>query len=142
MRQNVGKEKQKSTCFGILFTKITYVQVMNFIPVKVATLYLHVFITFDLCNIGCSFKFPVEDGVEESIVNALRITDDLFKAYRCLCFYTSGAFTIDSSTPTLTGNLNEHPILLSLLSDNSFFHRNGNQLVYLVSVVVDHNYGP
>jgi hypothetical protein len=29
---------------------------------------------------------------------------------RCLCFYTSGAFTINSSTPTLTGNLNEHPV--------------------------------
>jgi hypothetical protein len=29
---------------------------------------------------------------------------------RCLCFYTSGALTINSSTPTLTGNLNEHPI--------------------------------
>jgi hypothetical protein len=29
---------------------------------------------------------------------------------RCLCFYTSGAFTIDSSTPTFTGNLNEHLI--------------------------------
>jgi hypothetical protein len=27
-----------------------------------------------------------------------------------LCRLTSGAFTIDSSTPTLTGNLNEHPI--------------------------------
>jgi hypothetical protein len=25
--------------------------------------------------VGCSFKFPVKVGVEESIVNALRITD-------------------------------------------------------------------
>jgi hypothetical protein len=60
--------------------------------------------------IGCLFKFPVKVGVEESIVNALRITDPLFKCYRFLCFYMSGAFTIDSSTLTLTGNLNEHPI--------------------------------
>jgi hypothetical protein len=36
MRQNVGKEKQKSTCFGIFYN----VQVMNFIPVKVSTLYI------------------------------------------------------------------------------------------------------
>jgi hypothetical protein len=26
-------------------------------------------------TIGCSFKFPIKVGVEESIVNALRITD-------------------------------------------------------------------
>jgi hypothetical protein len=26
-------------------------------------------------SIGCSFKFPVKVGVEESIVNALRIAD-------------------------------------------------------------------
>jgi hypothetical protein len=38
MRQNVGKEKHKSTCFGI-FYKNRHVQVMNFIPVKVSTLY-------------------------------------------------------------------------------------------------------
>jgi hypothetical protein len=61
-------------------------------------------------SIGCSFKFPVKVGVEESIVNALWIRGQLFKSYRCLCFYTYGAFTIDSSTPTLTGDLNEHPI--------------------------------
>jgi hypothetical protein len=62
--------------------------------------------------IGCSFKFPVKVGVEKSIVNAPRITDHLFKSYRHLYFNTSGAFTIDSSTPTLTGNLNEDPIYL------------------------------
>jgi hypothetical protein len=61
-------------------------------------------------SIGCSFKFPVKVGVEQSIVNALWITGQLFKSYRCLCFYTYGAFTIDSSTPTLIGDLNEHPI--------------------------------
>jgi hypothetical protein len=32
------QEKQKSTCFGILY-KIANVQVMNFIPVKVSRLY-------------------------------------------------------------------------------------------------------
>jgi hypothetical protein len=31
-----------------------------------------------------------------------------------LCRLTSGAFTIDSSTPTLRRNLNEHPIFLNL----------------------------
>jgi hypothetical protein len=35
----VGKEKYKSTCFGIFFTKIAHHQVMNFIPAKVSTLY-------------------------------------------------------------------------------------------------------
>jgi hypothetical protein len=29
-----------------------------------------------------------------------------------LCRLTSGAFTIDSSTPTLRRNLNEHPIFI------------------------------
>jgi hypothetical protein len=32
-------------------------------------------------TIGCSFKFPIKVGVEESIVNALRITDQLLKSY-------------------------------------------------------------
>jgi hypothetical protein len=63
-------------------------------------------------NIGCSFKFPVKVGVEETIVNAQRII-------RCLLFalfvflvsrLTNGAFTIDSFTVTLTGYLNERPI--------------------------------
>jgi hypothetical protein len=36
-----------------------------------------------------------------------------FKSYRYLCFYTNGAFTINRLfTPTLTGNLNEQPIIL------------------------------
>jgi hypothetical protein len=30
---------------------------------------------FILIYIGCSFKFPVKDSLEESIVNAPRITD-------------------------------------------------------------------
>jgi hypothetical protein len=58
---------------------------------------------------GCSFKFPVKVGVEESIVNGSAV-QILPQFLRCLYFYTSGAFTIDSPTPTLTGNLNEHPI--------------------------------
>jgi hypothetical protein len=68
--------------------------------------------------IGCSFKF-IKAGVEESIVNApqIQITDHLFKSNLTfalfvflLCKLTSGTFTIDSSTPTLRRNLNEHPI--------------------------------
>jgi hypothetical protein len=31
--------------------------------------------------------------------------DKLFKSYHYLCFYINGTFTIDSSTPLLTGNL-------------------------------------
>jgi hypothetical protein len=50
MRQNVGKEKQKSTCFGIL-SNITYVQVMNFIPVKVSTLYMKFYQLGDIVGI-------------------------------------------------------------------------------------------
>jgi hypothetical protein len=56
-------------------------------------------------------------GVEESIVNAPLITDQLFKSNLTFCifcvFSLQTAFTIDSSTPTLKRNrfnLNEHPI--------------------------------
>jgi hypothetical protein len=64
------------------------------------------------------FKFPVK-VVEKSIVNAPRITntDQLFQSdltFCVVCVFTLQtdeiAFTIDSSTPTLTGCLNEHPI--------------------------------
>jgi hypothetical protein len=60
--------------------------------------------------IGCSVKFPVKVGVEESIENAPRITDQLFKSNLTFCVFlicrlTIGAFTVDSSAPTLTGNL-------------------------------------
>jgi hypothetical protein len=37
-------------------------------------------------NIGCSFNFILNVGVEESIVNAPRITDHFL---RCLCFYSA-----------------------------------------------------
>jgi hypothetical protein len=58
-------------------------------------------------------------GVEESIVNAPQITDHgsavksnlTFALFAFLLYrLTSGVFTIDSSTPTLRINLNEHPI--------------------------------
>jgi hypothetical protein len=72
--------------------------------------------------IGCSIKFILKVGVEELIVNAprnhvLHTADQLFKSNLTfcvvvflLCRRTSGAFTIDSSTPTLRRNLNEHLI--------------------------------
>jgi hypothetical protein len=56
-----------------------------------------------------SFKFILKVGVEESIANAPRITDH-GSAVLILRFYTSGAFTIESSTPTLRINLNERTI--------------------------------
>jgi hypothetical protein len=74
------------------------------------------------CSISCSFKFILKVGVEESIVNAPRITErisclnliSLLALFRfLLCRLTSGAFTIDSSTPTLRINLNEHPMYYS-----------------------------
>jgi hypothetical protein len=70
-------------------------------------------------NIGCLFKFLLRVGVEESIVNTPHIKDDgsdvtsLFALFVFLLFrLTCSAFTDDSSTPTLTINLNEHPILI------------------------------
>jgi hypothetical protein len=65
-------------------------------------------------SIGRSIKFSVNVGVEESIVNASAVSI-LPQFLRRLCFYTSGAFTIDSSTPTLTENLNEHPIFITIV---------------------------
>jgi hypothetical protein len=73
-------------------------------------------------SIGCFFKFILKLSVEESIVNAPRITDlitdQLFKSnltFCVVCFYCGDwrvivTFTIDSSTPTLMIHLNEHPI--------------------------------
>jgi hypothetical protein len=58
--------------------------------------------------IGCSFKFPVKVAVEEESITDLTSLFALFVF--SLCRLTSGAFTIDSSAPTLTGILNEHPI--------------------------------
>jgi hypothetical protein len=42
----------------------------------------------NMCIVAGVHLFLVKVGVEESIVNALRITDQLFESYRCLCFYT------------------------------------------------------
>jgi hypothetical protein len=36
-------------------------------------------------GIGCSFKFLLEVGVEEAIVNASQITDQLFKSNLTFC---------------------------------------------------------
>jgi hypothetical protein len=53
--------------------------------------------------------FILKVGVEESIVNASRITDHLTSLIALfvllLCRLMSGTFTIDSSTPTLRINL-------------------------------------
>jgi hypothetical protein len=64
-------------------------------------------------NIRCSFKFLLKVGVEESILNAPRITDQLFKSnltFCVVCVFTlqTDEFTIEFSTPTLRTNLNEH----------------------------------
>jgi hypothetical protein len=68
---------------------------------------------------GCSFKFILKVGVEESIVNAplgrlqSKNTNNAKSEVRfkqLIRGLIRGAFTIDSSTPTLRINLNEHPI--------------------------------
>jgi hypothetical protein len=68
-------------------------------------------------SIGCSFKFILKVGVEESILKASRISylnlTSLFALFVFLLSrLLSGTFTIDSSTPTLSLriNLSEHPI--------------------------------
>jgi hypothetical protein len=43
IRQNAGKENKNRPVSGF-FTKITYVQVINFIPVKVSTLYYSLYV--------------------------------------------------------------------------------------------------
>jgi hypothetical protein len=53
-------------------------------------------------SIGCSFKLILKFGVENSIVNAPLVHRQTV---------IRGAFTIDSSTPTLRTNLNEYPLL-------------------------------
>jgi hypothetical protein len=81
-------------------SKGNYVDINHFIP---------------LCRyIGVHLSLTSKVGVEESIVNAPRITDQLLKSNLIfvlfvffLCRLTSGAFTIYFSTPTLRINLNE-----------------------------------
>jgi hypothetical protein len=67
-------------------------------------------------SIGCSFKFPVKVGVEESIVSSVcsvkaqttqKVRLDLNRTDSWSV--VRGALTIDSSTPTLTRHLNEQP---------------------------------
>jgi hypothetical protein len=67
----------------------------------------------------CSFKFPVKVGLEESIVNApgtTRIKTQTTVRFKQLKLIRN-AFTIDSSTPTLTRNLNEHLIFSCFYMD-------------------------
>jgi hypothetical protein len=67
--------------------------------------------------IGYSFKFLLKVDVEESIVNVLRITDQLFKCNLTFCVVC--VFTLKTEewcvhnrlfSATLMRNLNEHPI--------------------------------
>jgi hypothetical protein len=66
----------------------------------------------------CLLKFPVKVGVEESIVNAPLVSLSSAQTTETVrldlnSFISGvirGAFTIDSSTPTLTGNFNARPI--------------------------------
>jgi hypothetical protein len=74
--------------------------------------------------IGCSFKFILKVGIEESIVNAPLVsgqsknTNNAKSEVRLkqligdlICNHLiSRAFTIDSSAPTFRINLNEHPV--------------------------------
>jgi hypothetical protein len=78
-------------------------------------------------SIGRSFKFHLKVGVEESIVNAPRISRlNLISVFTLfvflLCRLTSGAFTIDYSTPTLRRNLNEHPVPAHNAPRDIFLH--------------------
>jgi hypothetical protein len=65
--------------------------------------------------IGCSFKFILKVGVEESIMNAPLVSlqnknTNNSKSEVRFKQLIRGAFTIGSSKPTLRINLNEHPI--------------------------------
>jgi hypothetical protein len=67
--------------------------------------------------IGRSIKFLLKVGVEGSIVNAPHVSlqsKHINKTTSEVRFkhLIRGGFTIDSSTPTLRRNLNEHPILI------------------------------
>jgi hypothetical protein len=62
-------------------------------------------------SIGCSFKFLLKVGVEESIVNAP--PDQLFTSnltFCVVCVFTLQIDEFDSSTSNLRRNLNEHRI--------------------------------
>jgi hypothetical protein len=72
MRQNVGKEKQKSTCFGIFYKNHLEVQVMNFIPVKVSTLY-----GFPLTNFWFNEKYEDIGKSVGATINSTRYFPNL-----------------------------------------------------------------
>jgi hypothetical protein len=69
-------------------------------------------------HIGCSFKFILKvTDCERSTdyrsrISCLNLTYFFALVVFLLRKLTSGAFTIDSSTPTLRINLNEHRILI------------------------------
>jgi hypothetical protein len=70
---------------------------------------------FNMTGIGCSFKFLLKVSIEKSIVNAPRISRlNLTSLFALFLLLRRGAFTIESSTPTLSRNLNEHFIQLLL----------------------------
>jgi hypothetical protein len=69
-------------------------------------------------SIGCSFKFFLKVGVQESFVNAQRITDQLFQSNLIFCVVC--VFTLQTDEwcvhdrlfyVNLRINLNEHSIL-------------------------------
>jgi hypothetical protein len=91
-KYNLSQTTTNSRIRGFL-SKIKDIHLGNFIPHFILALYRVFF-----------FLIHLIIGVEESIVNllyTLRITD--------LTFYTSGTFTIDSSTPTTRWNLKKTP---------------------------------
>jgi hypothetical protein len=119
----------KSEAFGLLFF-ILYYKLF-----KKSTIQCMCWVEFTpVC--WCSFKFIPKVGVEDLIVNAPWIMAHGSTVYyltsllRCLCFLlwflpcrlTCGAFKIDSSKPTLTGNLNEHPIPFWKVRSSWIFH--------------------
>jgi hypothetical protein len=61
--------------------------------------------------------------VNASRISCLNLTSLVALFVFLLCRLTSGEFTIDSSTPTLTRNLNEHPILVSFFINEALLRR-------------------
>jgi hypothetical protein len=86
-------------------------KIIKFQPCPAPPPYLHTspHKIYSIRYIQCSFKFILEVGVEDSI-SCLNLTSLLAFFVFLLCRLTNGAFTIESSAPTLRINLNEHPI--------------------------------
>jgi hypothetical protein len=77
---------------------------------------------------GCSITFILKVGVEESIVKAPRITDQLFKynltfCVVCVFILQTGEWfvEIDPSTSTLRKNLKEHRYIKTVNLGKSIF---------------------